>query len=88
MYRTLAELKKSVEDLIAQQGADASCASFIFTKNDVFYWDEEYNEQSMNSDDTDEVLSEVGSCDYIYERVGEIIDDEVRRVQRKKLEVQ
>jgi hypothetical protein len=49
----------------------------------VFYWDEDYNEQSMNSDDTDEVLSEVGSCDYIYERVGEIIDDEVRRVRNK-----
>ena len=46
MNRTLQQLKESVEKLIEQQGAEASCAAFIFTKEDVyddndFYFSEE-----------------------------------------------
>lgn len=91
MYRTLAELKKSVENLIDQQGANAPCASFIFTKEDVFYYPigedgfENLDEQVKLSDfDTDDVLTELGGCDYIYEQVFEIIDDEVKRVRNKE----
>jgi hypothetical protein len=40
MNRTLQQLKESVERLIEQQGAEASCAALIFTKEDVFERDE------------------------------------------------
>lgn len=79
MYRTLSELRDSVNHLIATQGEDAACAVFIFTKEDVF----ELNEES-NQDDcfptlfSDDVLADVGGSSYIYEQVGEMIDDSIR----------
>jgi len=87
MYRTLSELKQSVERLIEQQGEDAPCAAFVFTKNDVFvanYDEGDIVEEYLNVEDTDDVLTEVGGCDYIYEQIGEVIDDEVRRVRNKQ----
>ena len=90
MYRTLSELRNSINQLIEQQGENAPCAAFVFTKNDVFYYEmdedgfEKLNEEkSLSDDDTDDVLTELGRCDYIYEQVGEVIDDEVRRVRNK-----
>jgi len=87
---TLQQLKESVERLIEQQGNDAPVAAFVFTKEDVFFYPtgedgfENLDEQiHLNGDDTDEVLLELGSCDYIYEQVFEIIDDEVRRIRNK-----
>ena len=87
MYRTLKELKESVENLIEQQGEDSVCAAFIFTKNDVFYFKNgedgypDLNEEfSLNEEFTSTVLSEVGESDHIYEQIGEIICDEVSRV--------
>ena len=91
MYRTLSELKQSVERLIEQQGEDAPVAAFVFTKEDVFYYNigedgfENLDEQvRLNAEDTDDVLTELGGCDYIYEQVFEIIDDEVKRVRNKQ----
>jgi len=91
MYRTLSELKRSVDQLIEQQGEDAPCAAFVFTKEDVFYYPigedgfEDLDTQERLSDfDTDDVLTELGGCDYIYEQVFEIIDDEVKRVRNKQ----
>ena len=90
MFRTLSELRDSVDRLIEQQGKDAPCAAFVFTKEDVFFYPtgedgfKNLDEQiHLNDDDTDEVLLELGSCDYMYEQVFEIIDDEVRRVRNK-----
>lgn len=91
MYRTLSELRNSIDNLIQQQGEDAPCAAFVFTKEDVFYYPKDENgienldeQRHLNAVDTDDVLLELGGCDYIYEQVFEIIDDEVRRVQRKE----
>lgn len=91
MYRTLAELRDSVNQLIEQQGENAPCAAFIFTKYDVFYYqmsDDGTNleevETYLDDDDTDDVLIQLGGCDYIYEQVGEIIDDEMRRFRYKQ----
>ena len=44
MNRTLQQLKETVDRLIEQQGAEASCAALIFTKEDVFTMDENGNE--------------------------------------------
>ena len=90
MYRTLSDLRNRIDQLIAEQGEDAAVAAFVFTKNDVFYFDEEnfgkentFEEYYLNAEDTDRVLLELGGCDYIYEQVNEIISDEVRRVRNK-----
>jgi hypothetical protein len=90
MYRTLGELQESVNRLIENQGKDAPVAAFVFTKEDVFYYpigedgfEDLDTQEHLNAEDTDDVLTEVGGCDYIYEQVFEIIEDEVRRVLRK-----
>jgi hypothetical protein len=90
MYRTLSELRDSLDRMIELQGKDAPCAAFVFTKDDVLYYEAgedgfpDFNEEKfLNDDDTDEVLVELGSCDYIYEQVNEIIADEIARVRNK-----
>ncbi len=84
MFRTLSELRDSINSMIESQGENAPCAAFVFTQHDVF----EFNEET-NQDDyfptlfTQDVLADVGGCSYIYEQVGEMIDDSIR--DRKKL---
>ena len=92
MYRSLANLRYQVNKLIEQQGEDAPVAAFVFTKNDVIYYEDgddgfpNLNEEKfLSDDDTDEVLIEVGCNDYIYEQVNEMIEDEVRRVRNKQV---
>lgn len=86
MYLTLSELRDSINQKIVEQGENAPCAAFVFTQNDVF----EFNEDT-NQDDyfptrfTEDVLDDVGGSSYIYEEVGEMIDDAIRL--RKKLPV-
>ncbi len=77
--------------MIEQQGENAPCAAFVFTKNDVFYYetddDGDYildEEKQLNESDTDDVLLAVGGCDWIYEQVNDIIDQEVRSVRNKQ----
>ena len=85
MYRTLSELKTLVDTLIEDQGENATCASFIYTKQDVFYFnDVENDEVYLPVDDANQVLNEVGDTDYIYQQIGELIDDEVSRIRRQK----
>jgi len=90
MYRSLSDLRNSVNNLIEQQGENAPVAAFIFTKNDVFYYEMNNDgrnllefENHLNDEDTDEVLNRVGNFDYIYEQIGEVIDDEVKRIRKK-----
>tara|TARA_Y100000389_G_C17224220_1_gene394833 strand:- start:417 stop:680 length:264 start_codon:yes stop_codon:yes gene_type:complete len=84
MYRTLSELKSLVDCLIEQQGENATCVSFIYTKEDVFYFDDiQDDEIYLPLDDTNQVLEEVGNTDYIYQQIGELIDDEVGRVRNQ-----
>ena len=85
MYRTLSELKSLVDTLIEDQVENATCASFIYTKQDVFYFnDVENDEVYLPVDDANQVLNEVGDTDYIYQQIGELIDDEVSRIRRQK----
>ena len=79
MYRTLSELRDTVNRLIESQGEDAACAAFVFTQNDVFEYNEEMTEETyFPTLFTQDVLADVGGCDYIYEQVGEVIDDAIR----------
>jgi hypothetical protein len=71
MNRTLQQLKESVERLIEQQGADASCAALIFTKEDVFDVQGEY----FNEEITNKVLNDLDETDYVLKKAFDCIED-------------
>ena len=78
MYRTLSELRDSINQLIESQGENAACAAFVFTQHDVFEYNGEDNqEQYFPTLFTQDVLADVGGSDYIYEQIGEVIDDAI-----------
>jgi hypothetical protein len=78
MNRTLQQLKESVERLIEQQGADASCAAFIFTKEDVFEMNDDGDEVYFNEEITNKVLRNLDETDYMLEQAFDCIDDYIR----------
>ena len=79
MYRTLSELRDSINQMIESQGENAACAAFVFTQHDVFEYNEEDNQdQYFPTLFTQDVLADVGGSSYIYEQVGEMIDDYIR----------
>jgi shikimate kinase len=89
MYRTLSQLRDSINELINEQGENAPVAAFVFTKNDVIYYEDGEDgfpdldeEKSLSDEYTDDVLLALGGCDYIYEQVNEIIEDEVNRIRK------
>lgn len=84
MARTLQQLKESVERLIKQQGKDAPCAAFIFTNEDVFDLDEEFNPHYYTIEQVEHILNEVDELDYIYETIFECIDDEKVKLKGNK----
>jgi hypothetical protein len=84
MFRTLSELRDSINSMIDAQGEDAPCAAFVFTQHDVFEFNWETNQEDYFSTlFTQDVLADVGGSSYIYEQVGEMIDDAISL--RKKL---
>lgn len=84
MYRTLSELRDSINQMIESQGENAGCAAFVYTQEDVFEFEGETNEEVRFSKQlTEDVLADVGGSSYIYEQVGEMIDDAISL--RKKL---
>ena len=79
MFRTLSELRDTINQLIESQGENAACAAFVFTQHDVFEFNEETNQEDyFPSLFTQDVLADVGGSSYIYEQVGEMIDDYIR----------
>lgn len=79
MFRTLSELRDSINQLIESQGENAACAAFVFTQHDVFEFNEETNQEDyFPTLFTQDVLADVGGSDYIYEQIGEVIDDAIR----------
>jgi hypothetical protein len=85
MARTLQQLKESVERLIQEQGKDAPVAAWIYTKEDVFELDEDFNPIALFPAETEHVLNEVEDGDYIHEQIAECIDDEIRKIRRKSV---
>ena len=84
MYRTLSDLRAQVNELIEKYDEDTCVAAWIYTPEDVFTMDENYNEHYLSEEQTAEVLYEVANTDYIYEQIGEMIDDEIARLNVKK----
>jgi hypothetical protein len=85
MFRTLSELRDSINQMIEQQGENAACAAFVYTGEDVFEFDDNDNEVRFSKVLTEDVLCDVGGSSYIYEQIGEMIDDYIR--MRKGMEI-
>ena len=59
MNRTLQQLKESVDRLIEQQGAEASCAALIFTKEDVFVMNDDGEDREWMEDLANQIEDQI-----------------------------
>ena len=65
--------------MIAQQGEDAECAAWIYTKEDIHVKDEngevDYDHQVENPALIRRIFDDVGNIDYIYQVIQESVDE-------------
>lgn len=81
MNYTLKELQQRVNKMIEQQGEDAHCAAWIYTKEDCHLKDEngeiDYDNVVEDSDVVERIFDDVGNVDYIYQVIQECVDEVV-----------
>ena len=79
MNYTLKELRDRVNKMIEQQGEDAHCGAWIYTKNDCHLKDEDgnidYDNTVEDPDVIERIFDEVGNIDYIYTVISECVDE-------------
>ena len=79
MNYTLKELQQRVNQMIEQQGEDAHCAAWIYTKNDCHLKDEDgefdYDNVVEDPDVIERIFDDVGNIDYIYQVIQECVDE-------------
>ena len=79
MNYTLKQLQERVNSLIENQGPDAHCAAWIYTKNDCHLRDEDGErivlDEDGNSETFESIFADVGNIDYIYEVIQECVDE-------------
>ena len=81
MNYTLSQLRDRVNQLIENQGEDAHCGAWIYTKNDCHLKDENGEFDYVNNVEDPEVIErifdDVGNIDYIYQVIQECVDEVV-----------
>ena len=79
MNYTLSQLRDRVNQMIEQQGEDAHCAAWIYTKNDCHLKDEDgnidYDNVVEDSEVVERIFDDVGNIDYIYQVIQECVDE-------------
>ena len=79
MNYTLKELQQRVNNLIEQQGEDAHCAAWIYTKNDCHLKDEDgefdYQQNVEDPELAERIFNDIGNNDYIYQVIQESVDE-------------
>ena len=79
MNYTLKELQQRVNQMIEQQGEDAHCAAWIYTKNDCHLKDEDgeidYENNVEDPDVIERIFDDVGNIDHIYTVIQECVDE-------------
>ena len=79
MNYTLKELQQRVNKLIEQQGEDAHCAAWIYTKEDCHLktgdGDFDYDNVVEDPDVVERIFNDVGNIDYIYQVIQECVDE-------------
>ena len=79
MNYTLKELKDRVNKLIEEQGEDADCGAWIYTKEDCFLKDQDgeidYENVVEDPEVIERIFDDVGNSDYIYQIIQECVDE-------------
>tara|TARA_B100002019_G_scaffold4821_1_gene3988 strand:- start:96 stop:365 length:270 start_codon:yes stop_codon:yes gene_type:complete len=79
MNYTLKQLQQRVNQMIENQGEDAHCAAWIYTKEDCHLKDEDGNIDYENNVEDPEIVEsifdDVGNVDYIYQVIQECVDE-------------
>ena len=79
MNYTLKQLQDRVNSMIAQQGEDAECAAWIYTKEDIHMKDEngeiDYDMEVNDPALIRRIFDDVGNNDYIYQVIQESVDE-------------
>jgi hypothetical protein len=79
MNYTLKQLQDRVNKLIEQQGDDAHCAAWIYTKEDIHVKDEngevDYDHQVENPALIARIFNDVGQIDSIYTMIQDCVDE-------------
>ena len=79
MNYTLKQLQERVNKLIEQQGEDADCAAWIYTKEDIHLKDEngefDYDNAVEDPALVARIFDDVGNIDYIYQVIQECVDE-------------
>lgn len=79
MNYTLSQLRDRVNSMIAQQGEDAECAAWIYTKEDIHMKDEngevDYDAQVDDPELVARIFDDVGQIDYIYTVIQDCVDE-------------
>lgn len=79
MNYTLKQLQERVNKLIENQGEDAHCAAWIYTKHDCHLKDEDgeidYNNNVEDPATLECIFDDIGNIDYIYEVIQEYVNE-------------
>ena len=79
MNYTLKQLRDRVDQLIKNQGEDADCAAWIYTKEDCHLKDEngefDYDNVVEDPELIERIFDDVGNVDYIYQVIQECVDE-------------
>ena len=79
MNYTLKQLQERVNQLIENQGEDAHCAAWIYTKEDCHLKDEngdfDYDHVVETPRVLERIFDDVGNIDYIYQVIQECVDE-------------
>lgn len=95
MNYTLKQLQDRVNSMIKEQGEDAECAAWIYTKNDCHLKDEDGNTDYDNNVEDPalvrRIFDDVGNIDYIYqviqESVDEVVEEQLVQYRQELVEV-
>ena len=89
---TLSQLRDAVNRMIAQQGEDAPCAYWVYSKEDAYVIDENdeynyiYDEGELQAEAVTNALDELQEVDYIYTVIQECLDELVEEKVMLKLQ--
>jgi len=79
MNYTLKQLRDRVDQLIENQGEDAHCGAWIYTKEDCHLKDEDgefdYDNVVEDPEVIERIFDDVGNIDYIYQVIQECVDE-------------
>jgi hypothetical protein len=89
---TLSQLRDRLNSMIAEQGEDAPCAYWIYSKEDAYVMDENnnpeylYDKGGIDAEAVVNALDEVQEVDHIYSVIQECLDEIVEEQMMLKLQ--